>query len=183
MKKTLTVGTAFILTFSTISVADDFSGHRVGLGYAKSDAVFDGQSVDWGKGFKLEYGYDVNRILGVNTSYSRTSDEQDFFDIASSKVKSNTLKIDADIGYTFDLDGARVKPYGAIGLGWNKDQIKEHINGQEIFNNTYKDSSLYLGAGVRASLDMGLYADIRFDFPTYDDVDTDQFSFSVGYKF
>ncbi len=93
MKKTLTVGTAFILTFSTISVADDFSGHRVGLGYAKSDAVFDGQSVDWGKGFKLEYGYDVNRILGVNTSYSRTSDEEDFFDIASSKVKSNTLKI------------------------------------------------------------------------------------------
>ncbi|HEY7866705.1 MAG TPA: outer membrane beta-barrel protein, partial [Psychromonas sp.] len=73
--KNLVFGTSLLVVlFSAASVsADDFSGSRVGLGISQTDLTVedDGYEVwddDYGNGFKLEYGYDFNRIVGFDVS-------------------------------------------------------------------------------------------------------------------
>ncbi|MEH6454100.1 MAG: outer membrane beta-barrel protein [Psychromonas sp.] len=48
---------------------------------------------------------------------------------------------------------------------------------------SFKETSVVVGFGARLNLDLGLYADLRFDYMVIDDIDTDQASFTLGYKF
>ncbi|WP_283131017.1 porin family protein [Enterovibrio norvegicus] len=186
MKKTLAVGTAFILSFSAVSIADDFSGHRVGIGFISTDIEnSQGERVDWGSGVKIEYGYDINRIFGVNLSYSNTSDSVQYSYNSQrygSDLSTSTFKFDTDIGYTFQHDNFAIKPYGALGVASYKDKLDIHLGDANSTSLSYSDSAPYFGIGVRGSLDHGIYADLRLDY-LLDDVYTDQFSLSVGYKF
>lgn len=111
--------------FSAAAFADNQQGrHRVGLGYSSTDiAGWDGNSnTDWGDGLRLEYGYEFNHIVGINLSYSENSDTERV-DGIKADIDGYDIKVDADIGYNFDLDGFSVKPYGLIGLARHSEII------------------------------------------------------------
>lgn len=183
MKKTILASTLLALSFG--AAASEYNGHRIGAGISNL-TLSDNSSFnvpDWklGNGIKLEYGYDFNEIVGINVSYTNHSDDVSVPDIEHSvNYKSSSLKVDADIGYAFQLDGFAIKPYGAIGLT----STSEDLDTNSSWGNVYGGySNLHVGMGVRAQLDMGMYADFRYDLGTYDDIDTDYVSFTVGYRF
>ncbi|MDG3087210.1 porin family protein [Vibrio hannami] len=179
MKK-LAVAVLSTLSFSTIAM-DDFSGHRAGIGYSSLDFSDLDATYDAGNGFKLEYGYDFNRILGLNVSYEKNSDKVSEYGF-SSEIDGGSFKIDTDIGYAFQLDQFSVKPYGAIGFTRYKEEITLSY-GDYSYSEKYNDSAIHLGIGARAQFDAGVYADMRFDLTSIDSMDADYFSFTVGYKF
>ncbi|MDK9736207.1 outer membrane beta-barrel protein [Vibrio sp. D404a] len=181
--KTIALTTAFFSTAS-FAVQDAFSGHRIGAGFssAQIDYVYtDGHSADLGSGLKLEYGYDLNRIFGFNVSMDYVTDDYKLLNY-DYESKVTTIKLDSDIGYTFDLDGFNLKPYGAIGLARiiDKQTVSDSQGSYTISRN---DTSILMGAGVRANFDFGLYSDLRFNFMMLDDYDIDQLSITFGYKF
>lgn len=64
---------------SVPALANSFENqHRVGLGYSKTQVTdwISDDTVDWGNGIKLEYGYEFNRIVGINVSYATNSDDE-----------------------------------------------------------------------------------------------------------
>ncbi|MGF1749622.1 MULTISPECIES: porin family protein [Vibrio] len=156
------------------SNSTDVSGHRVGLGYSNTDLVIDNSGLDWGDGIKLEYGYDINRIVGINASYQNNNGKT-----GNLEIDGSNYKIDTDLGYMFTLDGWAIKPYGAVGL-IRANETQTRSNGKTFSN---KETSLMGGFGVRANIDMGLYTDLRYDFYNVNNLNTDQLSLTVGYKF
>ncbi|MFH0262723.1 porin family protein [Vibrio barjaei] len=174
MKK-LFLATAIAATSTGAFANADFSGHRVGIGASNLKFAYSGASWDIGTGVKVEYGYDFNQIFGINASYTWN---QNTFD-EHLDYKARTLKVDTDIGYAFDVGQAWVKPYGVVGLAF----VSDEANTTDLGKLTGNDTSVYLGVGVRAQLDMGLYADLRYDLPTFDVLEADYLSFTVGYKF
>ncbi|MGF1719897.1 porin family protein [Vibrio kyushuensis] len=184
MKTTLaTIITAALL--STPALANTFeSQHRVGLGYASTDLYFSDtdSSLDWGNGIKLEYGYEFNRMVGINTSYAQNNESFGY----GIEMEGSSFKIDTDIGYKFLLDGFNIKPYGAIGLIRYSEKLSVPIGSTEV-SGSWNDTNVFIGTGVRAEIGQHFYTDIRFDFTYFndgkDDVDYDQFSWTVGYKF
>ncbi|WP_234497224.1 porin family protein [Vibrio maritimus] len=172
MKKVILAVAISSLSFGAIANSH-YTGHRVGAGLSGLTLSESGFDLKMDTGFKLEYGYDINNIFGVNTSYAMNSKgaygvDYDF----------NTFKIDTDIGYTFDLGELWLKPYGAIGLAYGNEKISDRSGSLSA-----SDSSLFLGMGVRAQSKMGVYADLRYDMSSYDGFDADSLSFTVGYRF
>jgi len=169
---------------TTVFAKQDFQGHRVGMGLSSGDiSHYSGNfpSSDLGSGLKVEYGYDFNRIIGLNISLDKNTND---LSLGNDKYESDvtTFKADADIGYAFFLDGFSLKPYGAVGLARIKDEESYYISGHSwTWSNS--NTSLLIGAGLRANLDFGLYTDLRFNFMIVDDYDLDQVSITVGYKF
>jgi len=172
-----------LLTASLLSspVLANNEGHRIGLGFnSTSIEEVDTPSYDYSaSGIKLEYGYEFNHIVGVNLSYSKASGSY----WGPIDTDSNTFKIDTDIGYTFNLDGFSIKPYGVIGFAKFKEELSAY--GENL--GSWDDSSLFIGTGVRGTFNDHFYADFRADFINLEteNVDNfvDQFSFTVGYKF
>lgn len=172
-----------LLTASVLSVPvlANNEGHRVGIGFNKTSIEqVSSPSIDYStSGFKLEYGYEFNHIVGVNISYNKGSG--DF--LPSIDSDNSTFKIDTDIGYTFNLDGFSVKPYGVIGLAIFDE--KRSVAGENLIS--WDDSTLFIGTGVRGTFNENFYADLRADFINLEnnnvDIFVDQFSFTVGYKF
>ncbi|SEF85162.1 porin family protein [Vibrio hangzhouensis] len=158
----------------------EFTGHRVGLGASGLEFSESGYNWDLGTGLKLEYGYDFNHIFGLNVSYAWNQDDVSLPDyIGNVDYRARTFKIDSDIGYAFELENLWLKPYGAIGLAYVNDEVETQNNG--TFSGS--ESTLFLGLGVRAQLNMGLYADLRYDMPSFSGVDADYLSFTLGYRF
>lgn len=187
MKLALTTIIATAL-LSTSAIANTFeSQHRIGLGYTSTDISHpsvDG-TADWGNGIKLEYGYEFNRIVGINASYGTNKDSDGAYGL-NTKLEGTSIKFDTDIGYKFLLDGFSIKPYGAIGLVHYSE--KQTISyGQASASDTWNDTNFFIGTGVRAEFGHNIYTDLRFDFTYFDneviELDYDQFSFTVGYKF
>lgn len=185
MKLSKLAATIIALSTTTAAYANtDYSGQRVGLGFTSSEVDHldsDYSNSDLGNGLKLEYGYDINRIIGVNISMDTSKDDNNTNGFGyDSKVSA--FKVDADIGYAFLLDGFNVKPYGAIGVARVEEELTLIAPGERLtFKN--KETSLLLGTGVRANFDFGLYSDLRFNFIMMDDYDIDQLSITFGYKF
>jgi opacity protein-like surface antigen len=181
MRKLLPVASAlFIASFASSVIADDnYRGHRVGIGYSWTElseisSGVNRYSADYGDGIKIEYGYDFNRIVGLNVSYAQNDDDWSF-----GKLDASNFQIDSDIGYAFLLNGFDIKPYGAIGLS----RINEKITYRSGASDSSSETSLALGTGVRMGFDFGLYADLRANIVLTEHVDTEQYSFTVGYRF
>ncbi|GLR74137.1 porin family protein [Aliivibrio sifiae] len=170
---------AISLLSSPTVFANSFEGHRVGLGFTATEVedVWSGEDYS-ANGMTFEYGYDINRIVGVNVSYNKGSGDVSFIDIDTS-----TFKIDTDIGYTFQLTDFTIKPYGAIGFS----KYKEEFSIVDNKLGSWSDSTIFVGVGTRAVFNNHFYTDLRVDFMNLEDegedVFVDQFSFTVGYKF
>lgn len=172
---------------STTAIANTFeSQHRIGLGYSSTEMTDDffgySHSSDWGNGIKLEYGYEFNQIVGINVSYSKNKDSLST-DNFTAEIDGTTFQIDSDIGYKFMLNGFAIKPYGSIGLA----RYNEKQSATFLGSDSWSDTNLILGAGVRADIGQHFYSDIRVDITSYNDgistMDYDKFSWTVGYKF
>ncbi|MUK68296.1 porin family protein [Aliivibrio fischeri] len=170
---------ATALLSSTTLYANVLEGHRIGLGF-NSTSIDD---VAWEdkystSGFTLAYGYDINDIVGINLSLNKGSGSESIVDIDTS-----TFKFDADIGYTFHMQNASIKPYGVLGFAKFKEEYS--ILGQNI--SKWDDSTIFAGIGTRATFNQHFYTDLRLDFinlkESGDNIFADQFSFTVGYKF
>ena len=164
---------------SVPALANSFeSQHRVGIGYNQTQIDFWGtdDTVDWGNGIKLEYGYEFNRIVGINVSYAANSDNESEEGIQID-IDGYKFQVDADIGYKFELDGFSLKPYGVLGLARHKEDNSFNFFG-ETWNESYNDTSFVIGLGGRAEFGQHLYTDMRFEFASYDDVDYDTFSWT-----
>lgn len=172
MKKVILAVAISSLSFGAIANSD-YTGHRVGAGLSGVTLSDHGFDLKMDTGFKLEYGYDINNIFGVNTSYAMNSKSALGVD-----YDFNAFKVDTDIGYTFDLGDLWLKPYGAVGLVFGNDKVSDNRDSISA-----SETSLFLGMGLRAQSKMGVYADLRYDINSYDLVDVDSLSFTVGYRF
>ncbi|MEZ8544374.1 porin family protein [Vibrio splendidus] len=176
-----------LISASLLSVpvlANNFDGqHRVGIGYNQTqvDDWLTDDTVDWGNGIKLEYGYEFNRIVGINVSYATNSDDENVEGIKA-EIDGYKFQVDADIGYKFELDGFSLKPYGVLGLARQSEDNSISILDKK-WTESYNDTSFVVGLGGRAEFGPHLYTDMRFEFASYDDVDYDTLSWTVGYRF
>jgi opacity protein-like surface antigen len=184
MKKLTLTTLAAATLFSSLALANPLEGHRVGLGFSDT-AISDWErdvSIGWGSGIRLEYGYEFNRIVGVNLSYSENNDSVKV-DNSRYDINGSTFQLDADIGYKFMLDGFSIKPYGIIGLARHDETHKIKLGDSHQGKASWNDTSLVAGLGARAEFGSHIYTDVRFDIAAYDDADIDQFSWTIGYKF
>ncbi|WP_375320069.1 porin family protein [Aliivibrio logei] len=179
MKLALKSLLAASLLSSTALYANVLEGHRVGLGFNSTsidDIAFDGKYST--SGLTLAYGYDINDIIGINVSLNKGSGTDFPFDIDTS-----TFKFDTDIGYTFHMQNASIKPYGVLGFA----KFKEEASAFGLDAWKWNDSTIFVGIGTRATFNHHFYTDLRLDFinlkESGDNIFADQFSFTVGYKF
>jgi len=181
--KNLVFGTSLLVAlFSAASVsADDFSGSRVGLGISQTDLTVedDGYEIadgDYGDGFKLEYGYDFNRIVGLGISYETNDDKVD-----GVKLEGETIKVGADIGYAFPIQDAFLKPYGKVGIAFYSQELSFNSDKYE-----YNDNSVFAGLGLRFQYSH-FYADMNVDYFVLEEMGADleftQAALTAGYKF
>ncbi|WP_394250553.1 porin family protein [Vibrio profundi] len=185
MKLFKSIATVITITAATTALAQPhYQGHRVGVGVStgyQEHYLSSYPSSDIGSGLKLEYGYDINRIVGFNLSFEKNADE---ITLNNNKYETDlsALKVDADIGYTFKLQELSLKPYGAIGFAHIKDKLTVTSSGGSS-SISATDTSILSGIGLRANFDFGLYTDLRFNYMMIDDYDLNQTSLTVGYKF
>ncbi|NKF49233.1 porin family protein [Shewanella sp. WXL01] len=151
---------------------------RVGLGYSStSTSEWLTKSDKWGDGIRLEYGYELNEIFGINLSYSKNSDTI-FSNDYTTDIDGYNIKLDSDIGYKFYVNGVALKPYGSIGVARQSETISSN-NTDYSFN----EMGFVAGAGLRVDINEHLYSDFRFDLSHYNNNDYDTISWTVGYQF
>lgn len=182
MKKVLFGTSLLIALFSTASVfANDFAGSRAGVGLSKTSVVFEyeGEDIwegDLGNGFKIEYGYDFNQIIGVAISYETFDDS-----ISDGEIEGSAFKVGTDIGYAFPIQEAFLKPYGKLGFVSYSETYSE-----DNYESDFDDKSVFIGLGLRFQYSH-FYTDLSVDFYTLDNGTLDQkmtqTALTAGYKF
>ncbi|GAD80428.1 porin family protein [Vibrio ezurae] len=178
MNKLITIVIASLLLTTTAQANTSQSKHRIGVGYNSTNtSEWLTKSDKWGDGLRLEYGYELNNILGINLSYSQNKDtfvvgEQ------TSDLDGYNIKLDTDIGYKVHINGFAIKPYGILGLA--RQSETRAINKTDY---RFNEISFVTGAGLRADLNSHLYSDFRFDFSRYNDSEYYTISWTLGYQF
>ena len=154
-----------------------YQGPRVGLGIS----YLSDRYIDTDTGFKLEGGYDFNRIVGFNLSY-----EESGYDYKYGSVDFSTIKLGADLGYAFPLSpSVSLKPYFSLGFH----RTTEDHNWCErkyCYHSSFTDTNTYYGFGVRLTADM-FYVNVsnevlKLDLGPYR-YEPDQIAVTVGLKF
>lgn len=176
MKK-LFIGVLVAASFANVALADEFTGARVGIGYSQNEI----EDIDAGTGFKVEAGYDFNKIIGATLSYESNSDSF----IEDIDIDNTAIKAGADIGYAFatEIETLFIKPY--VNLGLQKYDVE--ISGGGLSESVVDDTSLFYGLGARFVY-QSIYANLSLDKSKStdeagDDLDVTQTSISLGYKF
>ncbi len=157
-----------LLLVSPSLYAKDFSGHRVGIGMVDSGYLPKNVAL-------VEYGYEFNRIIGVNisgSSYKESYYQEGYPD--SLTYNGTYARISSDIGYTFDFNGWDLKPYVLIGM--------ISLSESKTISNSSTGEVQY-GGGLRATLDFGVYLDLSFKAMDLQDRDGKESSLTIGYKF
>ena len=176
---------------STSLMANEFNGSRIGAGFGWAAADYDSYSTWYdgrtGDGISVTYGYDFNRVVGLNINYQKNDGTVD-----KSEFSGSTYSLDLDIGWAFTFDSWSLKPYGALGFGKHSQDIKQYLGTScsygvckhEFNEESIDGSGLSLGFGVRAQMNNGLYVELRDDALL---VDSDSISGRTaligGYKF
>ena len=176
MKKVI-LGISLLASFfyTTLACADDFTGLCFGVGYSHTWATLVTEDAsdyeDQFKGIKLESGFDINRIIGIDASYETANESLDNV-TNDSGADGNIIKVGTDIGYAFYSEKVFFKPYVKVG-----------------FVSVDDDNSVFAGLGLRYQYSR-VYADLSSDyfFIDGDDATIDylsylQAAFTIGYKF
>ena len=180
MKNTI-LATILAASFATSSFAaedysDEFSGHRIGIGWSK----FDFENADYGSGLKLEYGYDLNKYVGFAVSIA-FNDGDDAYQNLYADWEGTSLKFGADLGKAFETENGFIKPYFALGL-MSYSEDGRICSGSSCISGSASETSIYYGFGLRGEVS-NIYLDANIHFAELDGFDTDQLAFTVGYKF
>lgn len=160
---------------STPALAID--GLRLGGGFNTGE--IDGEALD--TGFKLEVGYDLDRVFGLYGSIGFLDKEEKG---GSRKATLDVRMIDvgSDIGYVFDLQGSQIKPYAAISITSMNVEGKLICGNYTCEQDDYTKTAVNFGFGFRW-WQQNLYFDGRFDSKATKNEDLDTLSFTLGYRF
>ena len=212
-----------ILVLTTLSVgvsASDYSGHRIGAGmgtgsyssdftvYAPNGSVLTSDTfTDDVEYLKLEYGYDFNRVVSINASYtdvkagsnSMIPGNPQSLDLTKNEsINGSTFLLEGEVGYAFNISkGWDVKPYVAIGIAKNDHSYSKYahtpLTGSFDKSATNDDTTLNYAAGARLTTPIGIYLDIRAQSiesdVSFDDsemgmkIDDIYTEATIGYKF
>ena len=165
---------------STSVLADAFTGPRIGVGISKTSMTYEGDDYelwryDYGGGFKLEYGYDFNQIIGIALSYETNDDR-----IEGVKLQGQSTKASFDFGAAFPVQYTFIKPYAKLGLMYYSEESSRW--------GEFDDDNIFVGFGGRFQSNH-FYADLSLDYYLFDDefayldIGLTQTAFTVGYKF
>ncbi|MGR5063272.1 outer membrane beta-barrel protein [Photobacterium sp. DNB22_13_2] len=153
-----------------------YQGPRVGLGIS----YLSDRYIDTDTGFKLEGGYDFNRIVGFNLSY-----EESGYDYYRGSVDYSTVKFGTDLGYAFPLSqSVSLKPY--VSLGFHRTTEDDRwCSSKHCYSTNYSDTNTYYGIGMRLTADM-FYINVsnevlKMDVGNYR-YEPDQIAVTVGLK-
>ncbi|MBA5761005.1 porin family protein [Vibrio sp. 404] len=169
---------AIITAVSAPVVASESNAFRLGVGYSETDIEVLSNSDDYGTGFKVELGYDVNPYVGIKLSY-----EQNEGDIGSTNVsyEGSTVKGGFDLGYPVESPIGVFKPY--VTLGFSGYSEESNLLGGSRFSS----SQFYYGIGARYTSSVNVYLDLSYDLFEVEDAvlsyDMTQLAFTVGYQF
>lgn len=202
-KINLALAVLLVLSSNAASAETDFQGWRIGagVGFNETDVDrLDGGSIDY-EGFEtftIEGGYDINRFLGLKFSVSggglEGNRQSDAGGLEGVKSDVRSFNGGVDLGYTFELRDAHVKPYveaggffsNLNGYEYNDNNGDEAIDG----DHNYNVGGYYYGVGVRTTFKSGIYADVGYtvnsginDTASGVTVDSQQTRLTVGYKF
>lgn len=155
---------------------NNYAGPRVGLGIS----YLSDRYIDTDTGFKLEGGFDFNRIVGVNLSY-----EDSGYDYKYGSLDYSTIKLGTDLGYAFPLSqSVSLKPY--VSLGFHR-TTEDHnwCERKHCYHSSYTDTNTYYGIGMRLTADM-FYINVsnevlKLDVGNYR-YEPDQIAVTVGLK-
>ncbi|MUK75648.1 outer membrane beta-barrel protein [Aliivibrio fischeri] len=173
----------FLISFNAISqemYSHDFSGSRIGIG--ASNTIISENNLDYGSGVKLEYGYEFNRIVGINLSYEANNGDLYSYYNTHAEFEGSMLKVTSDLGYTFDFNKWTLKPYGIVGLAKYNEDGAIYAGSQSV-STSFSETNPVLGFGIRATLDFGLYLDLRSEYIPVSNMELGQGSITAGYKF
>ena len=170
----------FGILVSTSAIADEFTGFRIGAGISETSISVEGDDdglwkYDSGNGFKLEYGYDFNQVIGIGISYETNDDRVDGI-----KYEGQSTKLSFDIGTAFPVQNAFLKPYGKVGFMYYSEESS--------LGTEFDDDNLFVGLGVRFQ-HRYFYTDLSLDYYLLDgefeylDVSLTQTALTAGYKF
>ncbi len=172
------LGTSFLTQAFSLPRDNNFKpSARIGIGYSDTNVEdFTNQDLDFGSGIKIEAGYDINRVFGVQTSLEWNEGSQDFV-----TIEGMTWKLGGDIGYQLDVDKKlQVKPYAVLGVAYYSQETHSILP-----TKSFDSTNLYTGFGLRATWEQGLYAAVEYSYTpevnTY--IDMYQFSATIGMKF
>ncbi|MGF1909257.1 porin family protein [Vibrio kasasachensis] len=187
MKRNILLFTA-IAVVSVPVVASESNSFRLGGGYSQTDMDNSFQSSDYGSGFKLEFGYDVNPYIGIKLSYEQNEGDMSFTD-GSNYVKADfdgsTFKGGFDLGYPLESAIGVFKPYVAIGLSSYSEDAT--LTGDITGNTSASSSQLYYGVGARFTSSANVYLDLSYDLFEVEDslstYDFTQLGLTIGYQF
>lgn len=180
MKNILLIATTLFAISTQVTAnekkQDDFSGNRIGAGFSNSVQNYNGSIYDSGQGLHLEYGYDFNKIVGLNLAYDTSSLEGYPY-----SLQTETIKVGADVGYTFVFSGWALKPYGSVGYA----SVQANLNSHSYYygDRSATEDAAYFGLGIRAHLNNGIYFDIKSNAAQIQNSVYGQASWTVGYKF
>ncbi len=119
-KKILLTMAVTVFLAPIVDAEEDGSGAYVGLGFGSTAYVDNGfvkeglsepeEVAKTDRGFKLYGGYQFNKIIGVETSYT----DYGTFKAGDYEQTSRAVSLAANLGYSF-LDG-QLRPYGLLGF-------------------------------------------------------------------
>ncbi len=195
-KAVLSIAILGALTTTTTNAKESthtFEGLRIGAGVSQTEvkanvgfksSAFENvdYEFDYGEGYKIELGYDINPAFGIGASYETNSGT--VFDVVD--VDTSTFKLNVDVGYAFSISSFYVKPYAKFGYKFYMDDTANAPTEE------YDSDDFFYGAGLRVQY-RAIYADVTIDRFSTDFTDEEQsadleynytqMGLTVGYKF
>jgi len=137
------------LGYGTTAFGDDDIGNNNTLGSLKDDAD---------SGFKVYGGYQFNKIVGVEATYT----DYGTFSYGDRNLEATSMSVGANLGYNF-LDG-QLRPFALVGLSYlNLDQSQAIYDADNTVAFAYGVGIEYAptvldGLGFRASWNADIFA-------------------------
>lgn len=124
-------------TTTTNDVSGFYLGGGLGTTTVETDANWynDPRLDSSDNSYKLIAGYQINRIVGIETQYTRYGDIYSKNLATRQYIKPENFAVMANLGYTFDSGW---RPFGTIGLG------KTELS---AFGDSLKETSVHVGVG------------------------------------
>ena len=213
MKKTLITLTLASLFATSTVIADEYSGWRVGGGYAQTKMTADTSSIHAEDGeilhaseaedikeYFIEAGYDFNGTVGLKISYSQGEGgygylESDDYgaELYIREFETKNVSISTDVGHTFKFNSFTVKPYAEVGAvlhSTDLDITERELSSSHYYNDDGSEEALHSGVfggiGVRTVFNGGIYTDLTISKSrvlNYHDNTEGSAKIALGYKF
>lgn len=157
--------------------------HRLAIGKTRADFTLSSSNQDklhvQGNGFKVEYSYDFNRLIGIHGSLEQAKKNQ---------LATDTIKIGADIGYPLSFGSVSFKPFIASGLFYYDEPGYEKPGYEEpgYSKPGYDDLGPYYGFGLRIHY-LSAFVEARKDYLNMQfnrgDLELEQVALTLGFGF